>query len=99
MSDRYPAKGIQTRLAREPQYGITPGSPAYKKLTTIGVVLGASVEVEAYSPPGFMIPTIPLVNDNFGMAEVDGRLDFNGLVYPFSSLFGDATITALGSGS
>jgi hypothetical protein len=99
MSDRYPAKGIQTRLARESVYGTTPGSPAYKKLTTIGVRLGASVEVEAYSPPGFLIPTIPLVNDNFGMAEVEGRLDFNGLAYAFDSLFGDAVITALGSGS
>lgn len=99
MSDRYPSQGIQTRLAVESAYGTTPGSPTYKRLATLGVNLGASVEIDPYAPPGYMVPTIPLVNDDFSTADYDGRLDFNGLIYVFSSLLGRATVTDLLNGA
>jgi len=99
MSDRYPSGGMQTRLAVESQYGVTPGSPIYKRLSTMGVTMGASVEIDPYKPPGFLVPTTPLVNDDYTSGDYDGRLDFNGLVYLFSSLLGRATVTSLGNGA
>jgi len=92
----YPSQGIETRLCRESVYGVTPGSPTYKRLNAFGIVLGDTVEIDPFAPPGALVPTVALVNDVYGEGEIEGRLDFNGLVYPFSSLFGDAVITNLG---
>lgn len=96
MPNVYPFQGAETRLVRETSYGTTPGSPTYKRLNAFGVVLGPQVEIEPFAPPGAMVPTVPLVNDDFSMGDVEGRLDFNGLAYIFSGLFGPATITSLG---
>ena len=93
----YPAQGIETRLVPEDVYGTTPGTPAYKRLNGFGVVLGATVEIETFAPPGALVPTIPLVNDDYSEGEVSGRVDFNGLAYVLSGLFGEATVTPAGT--
>jgi hypothetical protein len=96
MPDVYPSQGLETRLARETSYGVLPGSPVYKRLNAFGIVLGDTVEIDPFAPPGAMVPTLALVNDLYGEGSVDGRLDFNGLVYPFSGLLGEPAITSLG---
>lgn len=92
----FPSQGIETRLVREATLGTTPGSPTWKRVNGFGVMLGAQVEIDPYAPPGALIPTIPLVNDDYSVADFEGRVDFNSLVYIFASLFGQPTITALG---
>ena len=95
MVNVYPAQGIETRLVPEASYGVTPPTPVYKRLNGFGVVLGATVEIETFAPPGALVPTIPMVNDDYSEGEVSGRVDFNGLAYVLSGLFGPATITSL----
>lgn len=92
----YPFQGAETRIVRETAYGTTPGSPAYKRLNGFGVRLKPTVEIDPFAPPGALVPTISLVNDDFSEGSVEGRVDYNGLAYVLSALFGQPTITALG---
>lgn len=89
----YPSRGYETRLVRELAYGVTPGSPTYKRLNGFGVVMGPSIETDPFAPPGAMVPTIVMVNDDFTSGDITGRLDFNGLMYVFSGLFGPPVTT------
>jgi hypothetical protein len=98
-SNVYPSQGMETRLVRELTYGTTPGSPAWKRLNGFGTMVGATVETDPFAPPGALIPTIVLANDDFSEGSVDGRLDFNGLSYVLSGVFGAPVITSLGSGA
>ncbi|MGE0541211.1 MAG: hypothetical protein AB7R89_13640 [Dehalococcoidia bacterium] len=92
----YPFQGAETRLVRELVYGVTPNSPEFLRLNGFGVRLKPTVEIDPFAPPGALIPTIPLVNDDFSEGSVEGRVDYNGLAYVLSSLFGPAVITDLG---
>jgi hypothetical protein len=92
----YPSQGLETRLVRETSYGVTPGSPTFKRLNGFGVMLGAQVEVNPFAPPGALVPTTPLVNDDYSKGDVKGTIDFNSLPYVISSLLGQATVTSLG---
>lgn len=96
MTDVYPSQGIETRLCRETSYGVAPGSPIYKRLNAFGIILGDTVEIDPFAPPGAMVPSVGLVNDIYGEGEVEGRLDFNGLAYPFCGILGEPSITSLG---
>lgn len=98
-SNVYPSQGIQTRLVRESTYGATPAVPVFKRINGFGVSLGATVEIDPYAPPGALIPTLPLVNDDYGEGDVEGRVDFNGLAYPLSGILGSPSILDLGSGA
>lgn len=96
MPNIYPYMGAETRLVRETSYGVTPGSPTFVRLNGFGVTLGATVETDPFAPPGAMVPSIVLVNDDFSEGSVEGRVDYNALPYVISGLFGSPTITALG---
>lgn len=95
-SNIYPFQGAETRLVRETAYGTTPGSPTYVRLNGFGVTLGATVETDPFAPPGALVPTFVLINDDFTEGKVEGRVDYNGLGYVVASLLGEPTITALG---
>jgi len=92
----YPFQGAETRLVRETSYGVTPGSPTYVRLNGFGVTIGATVETDPFAPPGALVPTIVLVNDDFTEGQVEGRVDYNGLAYVVAGLLGQPTITNLG---
>lgn len=92
----YPFQGAETRLVRETSYGVTPVSPTFVRLNGFGVTLGATVETDPFAPPGAMVPTIVLINDDFSEGQVEGRVDYNGLAYVCAGLFGEPTITSLG---
>lgn len=92
----YPFQGAETRLVRETAYGTTPGSPTFLRLNGFGVTVSPTVETDPFAPPGAMVPSIVLVNDDFSEGAMEGRLDYNGLGFVLSGLFGQPTITALG---
>ena len=96
MPNIYPFQGAETRLVQETSYGVTPGSPAFVRLNGFGVTLGATIETDPFAPPGAMVPTITLINDDFATGAVEGRLDYNSLAFVLAGLFGNPTITALG---
>lgn len=91
-----PFQGAETRLVRETSYGVPPGSPTYVRLNGFGVTLGPTIETDPFAPPGALVPTIMLVNDDFSEGSVEGRVDYNGLAYVCAGLFGQPTITSLG---
>lgn len=92
----YPFQGAETRIVRETAYGTTPGSPAWKRLNGFGVRLKPTVETDPFAPPGALVPTVMLVNDDFSEGSVEGRVDYNGLAYVLAGLLGQPTITSLG---
>ena len=96
MANIYPFQGAETRLVRESSYGVTPGSPDFVRLNGFGVTLTPTVETDPFAPPGAMVPTLTLVNDDYSEGAVEGRVDYNGLAYVLSGLFGQPTITSLG---
>lgn len=92
----YPFGSAETRLVRESQYGTTPGSPTWKRLNGIGLVVGPSFVKNPIRIPGASIPTGHTVDDDFAQGTYQGRIDYNGIVYVLASLFGQPVITALG---
>lgn len=98
-SNVYSSQALETRLVREAQYGVTPGSPTYKRLNGLGVNLGAKIENDPFAAPGQLAPALVLVNDDYSMGDVQGRVDFNGITYPISGILGAPVITSLGSGA
>jgi hypothetical protein len=96
--DVYPSQGVETRIVREQSYAVPPTIPpaTFKRLGGFGIRLGDVVEIDAFAPPGALVPTTGLVNDVYAEGEVEGRLDFNGLAYVFSGLFGEPGVTSLG---
>jgi hypothetical protein len=89
-------QGADTRIVRETSYGTTPGSPTFVRLEGFGVVPTATVETDPFAPPGALIPSIVLINDDFSEGSMEGRVDYNGLAYVLAGLFGQPTITSLG---
>lgn len=87
-------QSAQTRLAVEDSYGT--GGTAYKRLNGFGSVPAANITANPFAPPGSLIPTLVNVDDDFSEGSYTGRLDFNGLVFVISSLFGPPTVTNLG---
>lgn len=94
--NRYSYQGAETRLVAESAYGVTPGTPTWKRLNGIGLRLSPSVTVNPFAAPGQLVPAIPLVDDDFTEGSVEGRVDFNAIGYILAGLFGYPTITSLG---
>lgn len=96
MANVYPFQGAETRLVRESSYGVTPGSPTYKRVNGFGVTLAPTIETDPFAAPGQMVPGLVLINDDYTEGSVEGRVDYNGLAYVLASLFGTPAITDLG---
>lgn len=99
MPETYPYAGAQTRLVTEDEYGVTPASPVFFQLAAMGLVLSPVIETDEFAPPGYLIPSILLPNDDYATADAEGRLGYNDLPFVFSSLMGVPTINDLGGGA
>lgn len=96
MSDVYGFGNAETRLVRENVYGTTPASPTWKRLNGIGFRLRPAFAIHEVRIPGALVPTGATVDDDFTTGTYNGRIDFNGMAYVWSSLLGNALITNLG---
>lgn len=81
------------RVAAESQYGVLPGSPAWKRLNDVRIVPKPQYETDPFVPSGHEAPTVMVVNDEFTNLDVTGRLSYTSLMYVLSSLFGYPTST------
>ena len=81
----------QVQLAPE----TTPGTsvPANKLLQSMGLIPTAQVGVDIYRPDGLKYPTVAVAGQDMTAARVTGKPTYTELIYPFSGLFGAATIT------
>jgi len=95
----YSFQAAQTRLVREAAYGVTPVSPTFVRLNGFGVTASPTIETDMFAPPGALVPTIPLINDDFTEGSMEGRVDYNGLAFVLAGLFGNPTINDLGGGA
>jgi hypothetical protein len=70
------------------------GVPATKLLEMFNWMPGIEAEVKTFPPTGFKYATEQIEEKEWASWDFAGNMDYNGLVYPCSSVFGAATITA-----
>lgn len=66
---------------------------ASKLLQSMDIIPTASVNVDVYRPQGNKFPTVAVAGQDMVSARITGKPTYSELIYPFSSLFGAATIT------
>lgn len=67
--------------------------PASKLLQSMDIIPTANVGVDNYRPQGNKYPTVAVSGQDMTAGRVTGKPTYTELIYPFSSLFGAATIT------
>lgn len=92
-------QGQQVRFAVEESYGVLPSNPQWKILKAGMVNPSKTFETDPFVPSGELLPGIVSLNDEFTEGDLEGRGDFNSIVYYLSSLFGRAAVTPLGGGA
>jgi hypothetical protein len=70
------------------------GVPATKLLEMFSFDAAVEADVQKYTATGFKYPTEQIEEKEWMSYGFGGNMDYNGLVYPVSSVFGAATITA-----
>jgi hypothetical protein len=74
---------------------IGTGVAANKLLNTIGLGVDFDQEFDEFTPAGQAVPSAVQIVRDATTIPVEGRPSFSELIYPFSSLFGAATITTV----
>jgi hypothetical protein len=77
----------------------TPPASAFKRLLGLTTRLNPAATMDFFTPAGWGVPTIATQDMEQTNVSVEGRGDFNGLIYPTSAAFGAATITTPGGGT
>ena len=74
----------------------TPGTsvPATKLLEMFDFTGGIDADVKEFAPTGFKYATEQVEEKEWSSWAMTGNMDFSGLVYPISSVFGPASIVA-----
>ena len=99
MTDQYhPHMGLLTRIKRESSYGV-PGSSDWMQLNGFGMNVSPSIVKNPVRVPGAFVPVGNTVDDQSGTGSYEGAIDLNGIIIPYSSIFGPPTTTSLGSGA
>ena len=70
---------------------------ADNRLEAIGVTLKPAVEVDRFRPFGNKHDTLLIPGKDFTNLELTGRLDYNNIIYPLSSVVGNEEITTVGT--
>lgn len=89
----------QFRIAAEAKYGVAPSASAWRRLNAMTMMLEPTFETEQFAPQGAQVPTISALNDDYTQGEGEGKADYESIIYPLSSLLGDATISTPGGGT
>jgi hypothetical protein len=66
---------------------------ANRLLQSMDIIPTAQVNVDIYRPQGNKYPTVAVAGQDMTPARIQGKPTYTELIYPFSSLFGAATIT------
>lgn len=72
------------------------GVAATKLLEMFSWMAGIETDIKSFTPTGFKYVTEQIEEKEWMSWDFSGNMDYNGLVYPISSVFGAATITAHG---
>lgn len=82
----------QFRIKKEAAYGTAPAA-VDNRLVDMRMTPQARRDTEFYAPIGDALPSIAVVNDNYGTFTIDGRLSFSSIIWPLASLFGAPVTT------
>lgn len=92
---------VRAYINQKFQVGVetTPGTSvaAGKELNCFSFTLGTEAETQFYGGTGQKYDEVQEVNKEWSGGSMDGNMDYNGLVYPLSSIFGATTPVAAGS--
>lgn len=89
----------QFRMAVESQYGVLPGSPAWRTLKDTKAVPKPQLEFDLFTAAGDSVASLQVLNDDYTNLDVSGRFSYSGIIYILSSLFGAPTITLISGGT
>lgn len=73
------------------------GVPATNRLEAIGVTLSPGIEVDRFRPFGNKHDTLLIPGKDYTNIELTGRLDYNNILYPLSSVVGNGVATTVGT--
>ena len=92
----------RSMLAQKVQWGVETvegtAVPANKLLPSIGVDLSVEATIDRYRAMGYNWTTITTLLNESSAGDLEGRPDFNGIVYPLSSAISTAVITTPATG-
>lgn len=60
----------------------------FRRMNTLRIDPQDTFEVDAFLASGQTAPSLGIVNDEFSEGDIEGRADYNSIVYPLASLFG-----------
>lgn len=77
----------------------TPGTAvaATNQLEAVGVTLSPGIEVDRFRPFGNKHDTLLIPGKDFTNIELTGRLDYNNIIYPLSSVVGNPEVSTIAS--
>jgi hypothetical protein len=84
------------QLVKETSYGVTPGSPTYKRFNAMRIAIQQQYEANPFAGTGLVVPSLVTIDDKFVQGDVEGRAAYNDLGYVLCSLFGAPTTTTPG---
>lgn len=87
----------QFLLKPETTYGVEAGTAGadYRRMNALRIDPQDTFEVDVFTPSGATAPTIGILNDEFAEGDVEGRADYNSIIYILASLFGAPVTTTL----
>lgn len=80
----------QFLLKPETTYGVEAGTAGadYRRMNAMRIDPQDTFEVDAFMASGQTAPSIGILNDEFAQGDIEGRADYNSILYPLASLFG-----------
>lgn len=80
----------QFLLKPETAYGVEAGAAGtdFRRMNAMRIDPQDTFEVDAFLASGQTAPSMGILNDEFAEGDVEGRADYNSILYPLASLFG-----------
>lgn len=81
------------QVVKETSYGVTPGTPVYKRFNALQILPKPMFTTNPFAASGLVVPSIVTTDDEWVEGDVAGRMAFNDIGFPLTSLFGAPTTT------
>ncbi len=87
----------QFLIKPETVYGVEDATAGadYRRMNALRIDPQDTFEVDTFVPSGQTAPTIGILNDEFAEGDIEGRADYNSIIYILASLFGAPVTTTL----